>query len=104
MVLDHLENNKVFGENQGAFRRGRRLEDNVFTLKGVCSVRKCRGQNIHLAFLDMSKALDRVWRAYCGSMESKAKYGVILERCIGMLVIKCCSVVLNLNGTSKSLA
>ena len=74
VVMDHLESNKVLGENQGAFRRGRRLEDNVFTLQGVCSLRKCRGQNTYLAFLDMSKAFDRVWRD--GAFYLLWKYGI----------------------------
>ena len=62
VVMNHLECYKAHVENQGAFRRNRRLEDNVFTLQGLCSLRKQRGQCTYLTFLDISNAFDRVWR------------------------------------------
>jgi len=29
-VLDHLESKNILGENEGAFRKSRRLEDHLF--------------------------------------------------------------------------
>ena len=49
-VMDHLEANKVVGENQGVFRKGRRLEDNLFTIQGLCSARKGSNKHTYLAF------------------------------------------------------
>ena len=62
VIMNYIEENSVLHENQGAFRKGRRLEDNLFTLHGLCSTRKSEGKHTYLAFLDMSKAFDRVWR------------------------------------------
>ena len=62
VIMNYIEENSVLHENQGAFRKSRRLEDNLFTLHGLCSTRKSEGKHTYLAFLDMSKAFDRVWR------------------------------------------
>jgi hypothetical protein len=99
-TVSYLEDNNILGESQGAFRKNRRLEDNVFTLQGICSLQKkeekewnrkqCWMQdtslfytiiltkpvrfvitekdtvvdflNTYLAFLDLWKAFERVWR------------------------------------------
>ena len=73
-IMNHLEVNKILSQNQGAFRKGRRLEDNLFTLQGLCSARKGKSKHTCLAFLDMSKAFDRVWRD--GIFYLLWKYGV----------------------------
>jgi hypothetical protein len=54
-----MEDNGILGEIQGAFRR---IEDNIFTLQGICALRKSKKDKIFLAFLDLYKAFDRVWR------------------------------------------
>ena len=46
----------------GAFRRDRRIEDHLFTLNGICSLRKASKLKTYIAFLDLLKAFDRVWR------------------------------------------
>ena len=50
------------GENQGAFRKSRRLEDHLLTLQGISSLYNSSKKPLYLAFLDLSKAFDRVWR------------------------------------------
>ena len=40
VIMTYIEENSVLHENQGAFRKNRRLEDNIFTLNGFCSTRK----------------------------------------------------------------
>jgi hypothetical protein len=45
-----------------AFRKNRRPEDHLFTLSGICSQRKSSKLKTYIAFLDLSKAFDRVWR------------------------------------------
>jgi hypothetical protein len=62
-IMDYVEDNNILGECQGAFRRGRRCEDHIFVLKGICSLRKSRKKRTYLAFLDISKAFDTVDRA-----------------------------------------
>jgi hypothetical protein len=61
IVMNYLEENNVLGDVQGAFRKGRRTEDHIFTLQGICSIRKSKKCKTYLAFFDLSKALDRVW-------------------------------------------
>ena len=58
-----MEDNGILGEAQGTFRWDRRTEDNIFTLQGICALRKSKkaGKTL-LAFLDLSKAFARVWR------------------------------------------
>ena len=60
--MGYLENNDILGELHGAYRRGRRLEDHIFTLKGICSMRKDDHKKTWLAFLDISKAFDTISR------------------------------------------
>ena len=40
IVMNYLEENNVLGDVQGAFMKGRRTEDHIFTLQGICSIRK----------------------------------------------------------------
>ncbi len=61
-VMDYAEKNRVFGETQGAFRKNRQCEDNIFTVKGICAIRKSKKQKTFLAFIDISKAFDTVNR------------------------------------------
>jgi hypothetical protein len=61
-VMAFVENHDLLGDHQGAFRKGRRCEDHIFTLKGICTIRKTKKQKTYLAFLDVSKAFDTVNR------------------------------------------
>ena len=61
-IMTFLEDNNILGESQGAFRRDRRIEDHLFTLNGICSLRKSSKLKTCIAFLDLSKVFDRVWR------------------------------------------
>lgn len=61
-VMDFAEANDLFGDNHGAFRRGRRCEDHIFSLKGICALRKSKKKKTFLAFLDISKAFDTIDR------------------------------------------
>lgn len=62
VITSHIEKHNVLGESQGAFRKDRRLEDHIFSLQGICSLQKSAKKSVYLAFLDLSKAFDRVWR------------------------------------------
>ena len=59
-IMSFLENSAFLGELHGAYRRGRRLEDHYFTLKGLCSLRKNSKKKTWLAFWDIIKAFDTV--------------------------------------------
>ena len=61
-VRSYMEDNDILGESQGTFRWDRRTEDNIFTLQGICALRKSKKDKTFLAFLDLYKAFDRVWR------------------------------------------
>ena len=58
----YCEKNNVFGDLQGAFRKNRRLENHIFALKGLCSLRKANKKNTWLSFIDITKAFDVINR------------------------------------------
>ena len=59
--LGRFAEDMILTEVQGEFRSGRTCSDQWLVLRGVCEVQKRR--RIHyLAFLDISKACDSVWR------------------------------------------
>ena len=41
-VMSYMEDNGIISEVQGVFRRDRRTEDNIFTLQGICALRKSK--------------------------------------------------------------
>lgn len=61
-MMEYLENEELLGDLQGAFRKGRRPEDHILTLKGLCQARKVKKKKTFLAFIDVSKAFDTVDR------------------------------------------
>ncbi|KAF2363654.1 Reverse transcriptase domain [Trinorchestia longiramus] len=50
------------GEEQNGFRRDRRGEDNLFVVSEVIERKRKENKKVHLAFLDIEKAYDRVDR------------------------------------------
>ena len=61
-LLNWCEQTKKFGEEQAGFRPGRSTTDQAFVLSEVIRDRKQRGLETHIAFLDVRKAYDTVWR------------------------------------------
>ena len=59
---DYLENNKLIVEEQNRFRKHRSCDDHIFTLATIINNRNLIGKNTFCAFIDMSKAFDRVNR------------------------------------------
>ena len=49
-------------ETQGGFRSGRRCSDQWLVLRGICEVQKRVKNRSYLAFLDITKAYDSMWR------------------------------------------
>jgi hypothetical protein len=62
IIMTFLEDKSVLGESHGAFRKNRRPEDHLFTLNGICSQRMSFKLKTYIAFLDLSKTFDRIWR------------------------------------------
>jgi len=61
-IAEFLEKNNTLTEVQGGFRKDRRCEDHIFTLKSIAASRLSEGRETYMAFLDFSKAFDTVWR------------------------------------------
>ena len=53
---------EILTEAQGGFRSERRCADQILILRGVCELRRREKKGAYLAFLDVSKAYDTVWR------------------------------------------
>ena len=64
----------VLGEAQGGFRKNRQTVDHLFVVNGVCQLRRGEGKKTWLAFLDLRKAYDSVWRE--GLWEKMDRYGI----------------------------
>ena len=60
--MRHMEHSGILGEYHGAHRKGRLLEDNIFNLKWLRSMRRDDEKKTWLAFLDISKAFDTILR------------------------------------------
>ena len=62
----------ILGEIQGGFQTGQTDGGQHFTLQGICALRKSKKDRSFLAFLNLSKVFDRVWRkvyfTYYGKM------------------------------------
>ena len=64
----------VMKEAQGGFRKGRGCADQIFILRSVVELRKEQGLKTVIAFLDVRKAYDTVWRE--GLWKKMRGYGI----------------------------
>ena len=53
---------RILTEAQGGFRSFRRCSDQWLVFRDVCEIRKKEKNTSYLAFLDISKAYNCVWR------------------------------------------
>ena len=65
---------EILTEAQGGFRSERRCADQILILRGVCELRRREKKGTYLAFLDVSKAYDTVWRE--GLWRKMKQYGI----------------------------
>ena len=63
ILLNRLSEVIPFTEAQAGARKGRSTTDQIFTLKSVLYHRKSQGKTTYLAFIDIEKAYDKVWKA-----------------------------------------
>ena len=56
------EENKVWGEEQAGFRKGRGGLENIFVMRDIIEKYKKSGKGLYLVFLDIEKAYDTVDR------------------------------------------
>lgn len=57
-----VEDRNMLGEMQGGFRKGRNTIDNVFILTTMIERAQRQRRSLYLAFVDLRKAYDSVWR------------------------------------------
>ena len=62
----------ILTEEQGGFRANRGCSDQILALRSICEARKEQKKSTYLAFLDVSKAYDTVWRE--GLWEKMRRY------------------------------
>ena len=53
-----VESSGMLGDVQGGFRRGRRTEDNLFTLERMIEMSRIRGEQLFIAFVDTDTDTD----------------------------------------------
>lgn len=61
-LTDFLESDNLLAREQQGFRRGRGTEDNLFVLTQGMFECMCKKVPYYVAFIDIRKAFDRVWR------------------------------------------
>ena len=61
-VIQWAEGNKIWGEEQAGFRKGRGGLENLFIIRDLIEKSKATGKELYLAFLDIEKAYDTVNR------------------------------------------
>ena len=74
-LTEVVENQGLLGEEQNGFRKGRRMADNNFLLDTVLWKAKALGKDVHLAFLDISKAYDTVCRSILWQKLARMGFG-----------------------------
>ncbi len=70
-----IEKMKWLGEIQGGFREDRGTMDNIFILTQVMEEARRRNENYVVAFIDLRKAFDRVWRKGIWKVVRRLKIG-----------------------------
>jgi len=63
IILNRITKILPYTEAQAGARKGRSTSDQIFTLKSVLHERKSKNQSTYLAFLDLHKAYDNIWKA-----------------------------------------
>jgi len=59
-IVDHLESNKLIGDSQHGFRRGRSCLTNLLTFLDTVTRLVDEGKNLDIIYLDFAKAFDKV--------------------------------------------
>ena len=70
-----MEVHRLLGEVQNGFRRERRTTDNSFILDSVLMKAKSANQDVHLCYIDISKAYDSVNRSILWNKLVKMGFG-----------------------------
>ena len=72
----------IIGEAQGGFRKNRQTVDHLFVVSGIAQLRHIEGKKTWLAFLDLKKAYDSVWReGLWAKLEAYGVKGKFLRMC-----------------------
>ena len=64
----------IIGKAQGGFGRNRQTVDHLFVVSGIAQLHRIEGKKTWMAFLDLKKAYDSVWRE--GLRAKLEAYGV----------------------------
>ena len=79
-LIEVVETHNLLGEAQNGFRQGRCGADNTFVLNTILWKAKACSENVHLGFVDISKAYDSVNREVLWKkLEKIGIRGVFLE-------------------------
>ena len=80
-----VEAHNLLGEVQNGFRRGRCMADNSFILDSILMKAKHMKQNVHLCYVDISKAYDSVHRGLLWSKLSSLGFSGEFLSCLKAL-------------------
>ena len=74
-LAEVVEANRLLGEFQNGFRKGRRGADNIFILDTILWKASAQWKKVFLAFIDLSKAYDSVDRTILWAQMEKLGFG-----------------------------
>ena len=84
-LTEVVEVHRLLGEVQNGFRRERRTTDNSFILDSVLMKAKSANQDVHLCYIDISKAYDSVNRSILWNKLVKMGFGGEFLGCLKAL-------------------
>ena len=76
----HILAERVYAESQSGYRKGRSTIDDIFTSHQVMEKRKEHQKDLHIAFIDFTKAFDCVNRELCFVILEEIGYPVVRVR------------------------
>ena len=89
---------KTIAEEQAGFRAGRSTTEQIFNLKILCEKYLQHQQDLYHVFIDLKKAVDRVWHAALWATMKKYNISTNLIRVIKNFYDKATSAVLFNSG------
>ena len=96
IILNRLkaQTEKIIAEEEADFRAGRSTTEQIFSLRILCEKYLQHQQDLYHVFIDLKKALDRVWHAAMWATTKKYNISTNLIRVIKNLYDKATSAVL----------
>ena len=96
-LVDVIEGNNLYADEQNGFRRNRSCIDHIFALTSIIRSRKSQRKSTFVAYIDMEKAFDRVDRHLMLYKLLSLGIGGNMYKCLSS-IYNSCQAAVNING------